>query len=156
METSNSMSSTQVRRLVTFAAAGVLLVVGAYLWGNRLNASSDLSVSQASQYASLRVVAGARAVDAAAQRAAAPAAALYAGFRGVAAVRAADAAQSAAGPSSINIRTPRVAANIRTPRVGTDNPDLRVAANIRTPRVGTINPDLRVAANIRTPRAAIA
>ena len=100
MQTSNNSSESWTQRIVILALLAALAIAAAYVWGTRLNAGSDLSFSQAPQYATLRGVAGARAVDAAALRVAAPAGSQYASLRGVAAARAADAASTAAAPSA--------------------------------------------------------
>jgi hypothetical protein len=100
MQTANNSSESMAQRIVILALLGVLAVAAAYVWGTRLSAGTDLSLSQAPQYASLRGVAAARAVDAAALRVAAPAESQYASLRGVAAARAADAASTAAAPSA--------------------------------------------------------
>ena len=102
MQVSNDLNSTLVRRGVILVFVGVLLVAAAYVWGNRLSADTEPSLSQASQYMSLQGVAGVRQMDAAQLRDAAAVASTYAGLRGVAAARAADAAlPSAAGAPSL-------------------------------------------------------
>jgi hypothetical protein len=92
METSSRMESAWTQRVVIIAIVGLLLVVAAYVWGNRLSATVEPSLSQASAYESLRGVAGARQLDTDQARDAAAVSSTYAGFRGVAAARAADAA----------------------------------------------------------------
>jgi hypothetical protein len=102
MEASNGMdiSSGRVQRIVIIAIVGALLVLAAYLWGNRLSADTVRAVSPAAEYNSLRGVAGARALDAAEARDAAAVASTYRSFNGVAAARAADAAQASAAGAS--------------------------------------------------------
>jgi hypothetical protein len=98
MEASNGMDirSGRVQRIVIIVIVGALLVLAAYLWGNRLSADTVRAVSPAAEYNSLRGVAGARALDAAEARDAAAVASTYRSFNGVAAARAADAAQASA------------------------------------------------------------
>jgi hypothetical protein len=95
----NRTESNWTQRIVILAVICALAVVAAYIWGNRLSASTDLSLSQAPQYATLRGVAGIRAADASASTAGAAYAAqiLQRQARGVAAVRAVDSSASAAG-----------------------------------------------------------
>jgi hypothetical protein len=100
MQMSENRSESWTQRIVLLALLGVLAVGAAYIWGTRLSAGSDLSLSQAPQYATLRGVAGARVLDTADLRAAAPAGSQYASLRGVAAARAADAASTASAPST--------------------------------------------------------
>jgi hypothetical protein len=102
METSNRTDSNLMQRIMVLAVIAVLAVVAAYLWGNRLSAGSDLSLSQAPQYATFRGVAAIRAADtSAADTSANTSGASYAArirqheARGGAAVRAVDAS---AGP----------------------------------------------------------
>jgi hypothetical protein len=100
MEASNNMNSAWMQRIAILVVVGALLVGAAYLWGNRLSASSNQSLSQAPQYATFRGVAAARAVDAAALRPAAQAESQFGSLRGVAAARAADAASASATGAS--------------------------------------------------------
>jgi hypothetical protein len=95
MQTSNNMNEAWGQRIMILAVVAVLAVAAAYVWGTRLSAGNDLSLSQAPQYATLRGVAGARALDTSTLTAAVPAESRFASFRGVAAARAADAASTA-------------------------------------------------------------
>jgi hypothetical protein len=90
-----------MQRAVIIAIIGMLLVVAAYVWGNRLSATAVPSLSQAPAYANLSGVAGARALDADQARDAAAVASSYAGLNGVAAARAADAGFSFADPGAL-------------------------------------------------------
>jgi hypothetical protein len=94
MQRSNEMNEAWGQRIVILVLLGVLAVAAAYVWGTRLSAGSDLSLSQAPQYDTLRGVAAIRAADASASNAGAAYASrvLQHEARGVAAVRAADAA----------------------------------------------------------------
>jgi hypothetical protein len=98
MQRSNEMNEAWGQRIVILVLLGVLAVAAAYVWGTRLSAGSDLSLSQAPQYATLRGVAAIRAADASASTAGAAYAArvLQHEARGVAAVRAVDAATASA------------------------------------------------------------
>jgi hypothetical protein len=109
------ISPVAAQRLVFIVIVGALLVLAAYLWGSRLLASPEESLSQAPRYASLYGVAGVRAVDSAALRDAAAAASVYAGLNGVAAARAADdaLARSAASASASQFRSLRGVAAVR-------------------------------------------
>ena len=100
MQTLNSTNATWVQRGVIIMIVGVLLVAAAYVWGNRLSAGTQPSLSGASRFESLGDVAAVRAVDAARLRDAAAVASIYAGLRGVAAAREADAAVVSAVSSS--------------------------------------------------------
>ena len=125
MVTSNDMNSTWVQRGVIFMIVGVLLVAGAYVWGNRLSADTQPSLSQAGQFRGAQGVAGVRQLDAAASSSASRAsefnslsgvagvrqldaaasssasrASEFNGSSGVAGVRALDAALSSTGPDS--------------------------------------------------------
>jgi hypothetical protein len=100
MQASNSMNPTWVQRGVIIMIVGVLLVAAAYVWGNRLSAGTEPSLSQASQFETFRGVAAARAVDASQARDAAAVDSVYAGLRGVAAARAADAASASTAGAS--------------------------------------------------------
>ena len=101
MQASVNKDTAWMQRAVIIAIVGILLVVAAYVWGNRLSASSEPSLSQAPAYASLYGVAGARELDTAQARDAAAVSSVFAGFRGVAAARAADAANSSVNTASL-------------------------------------------------------
>ncbi len=86
-------SSRTGQRLAIILIVGALLIVGAYLWGTRLNASTEPSLSQASQasqFNTLFGVAGVRSADTLALNNPAAVASAYQSLLGVAAVRAAD------------------------------------------------------------------
>jgi hypothetical protein len=83
-------AAVTVQRMVIVLVVGALLVLAAYFWGGRLNASTEASLSRAPQYDTLRGVAGVRAANAVAVTNAASVAS-YHSFTGVAAVRAANA-----------------------------------------------------------------
>jgi len=101
MQTTNSMNAAWVQRGVILMIVSVVLLAGAYVWGNRLSAGTQPSLSGASRFESLGDVAAVRALDAAQLRDAAAVASIYVGFRGVAAARAADAAAVSAASSSV-------------------------------------------------------
>jgi hypothetical protein len=83
----------------------VLLVAGAYIWGNRLSADTQSSLSQAGQFRGSQGLAGVRQLDVASAGSAAGSSE-FNGSNGVAGVRALDAASSPAGPDS-GLKRPR-------------------------------------------------
>jgi hypothetical protein len=103
MVTSNDVNSTWVQRGVILAIVGVLLVAGAYIWGNRLSADTQSSLSQAGQYRGAQGVAGVRQLDAA-ESGSASRSAEFNSLSGVASVRQLDAAAvgSASGPAEFD------------------------------------------------------